>query len=459
LRMKVKNQPSFFFNCHCDQKVVKDYQTKYNAVDRLLEENPELLNITHKDLKEFGNSGGRESDYSSEQIMRMFLVKEIERETYRGLIIRVNDSDFLRNFVRIGVGRVMTISLLNAAFKNIKATTWKKVNGILVKTLAKAEKISGDRLRLDSTVSETNIHFPTDSSLLWDSYRTVARLVGACSAEDRRLNCGNRFHDKKIKRLHTFISTQGSRQSKSTKRKVAKNMKALVERVEAVYEVGQTYVSNALAIGITRGPIAVLIKELVDFLPLVKHVTVQARRSQINGETVPASERIFSIFEPHTELLKRGKAGKPVEFGHMVSIGQTEDKIISYYSVEEKSRHDIEHKTEALEGHKKIFEKYPDEFTADKNYYESMEDVEEWEKKINVFAIGKKGKRTEEQEAREHTPEFRDLQRFRAGCEGSISVLKRAFSLRRCLYRTFESFAASIGLMVLSHNLIQLAMR
>jgi IS5 family transposase len=459
LRIKVQNQPSFFFNCRCDQKVVKDYQVKYNAVDRLLEENPELLNIVHKDLKEFGNSGGRESDYSSEQILRMFLVKEMERETYRRLIIRINDSDFLRNFVRIGMGRVMTISMLNAAFKNIKAATWKKVNEILIKTLAKGEQISGNRLRLDSTVSETNIHFPTDSSLLWDSYRTVSRLVGACSSEDRRLNCGNRFHDKKIKRLHTFISTQGSRQNKSAKRNVAKSMKALVERVEAVCDAGQAYVTHAMAIGIKRESVEILIRELVGFLPLVKQVTVQARRSQINGETVPASERIFSIFEPHTELLKRGKAGKSVEFGHMVSIGQTADKIISYYSVEEKSRHDIEHKNEALEEHKKIFGEYPNEFTADKNYYESMEDVDKWEKRIDVFAVGKKGKRTEEQEAREHTREFRDLQRFRAGCEGSISVLKRAFSLRRCLYRTFETFAASIGLMVLSHNLILLAMR
>ena len=176
-----------------------------------------------------------------------------------------------------------------------------------------------------------------------------------------------------------------------------------------------------------------------------------------NGEKVPAAERIFSIFEPHTELLKRGKAHKQNEFGHMLTIGQTGEKYICFYNVEEKSRHDIDMGDAALESNKRKFGGYPNNFAADKNYYGGPGHLADWEAKVGVYAVGKKGRRTEEETQREHSDIFRFLQRFRAGCEGSISVLKRVFGLFRCYFRGFKSFAASIGRIVFCHNLVLLA--
>ena len=193
-------------------------------------------------------------------------------------------------------------------------------------------------------------------------------------------------------------------------------------------------------------------------IPKVAHVALQSRRAWINGETVPAAERIFSIFEEHTELLMRGKTRKPIEFGHLVTLGQTQEKFISFYSVEERSRHDSVYKDEVLADHRKQFESYPNRFTADKNYHVSMEDTREWEKEIEIYAVGKKGRRNIDEEHREHTEEFRLAQQVRAGCEGSISVLKRAFGLKRVLNRGFKSFAAAIGCLVFCHNLVLLAL-
>ena len=141
----------------------------------------------------------------------------------------------------------------------------------------------------------------------------------------------------------------------------------------------------------------------------------------------------------------------------MVSIGQTEEKFISYYCVEEKSRHDIYLGDEALKDHKKKFGSYPTGFAADKNYYGGPEHTAKWEKRITQYAVGKKGRRDEEETVREHSVVFRLLQKFRAGCEGSISVLKRAFGLFRCLNRGFNSFASSIGNTVFCHNLVVLS--
>lgn len=200
----------------------------------------------------------------------------------------------------------------------------------------------------------------------------------------------------------------------------------------------------------------VRIEELERILPDMRHVVAQSRRA-FNGETVPARERIFSIFEPHTELLMRGKEHKPFEFGHLVQIGQTAEKFISFYAVESVSEHDCETVDPALEDHKESFGAYPNEFSTDKNYYTSMEHIAKWEEEIDIFSMCKKGNRKPEELAREHGFLFKLAQKFRAVCEGSILVLKRVFGLRRCLNRGFNSFAASVGCLVFCHNLVVLS--
>ena len=455
--MKVQMKPCFLFNVSKEQSVVVNYREKYNQIDMLLQNNPGILNAFHDDIKDYGSDDGRESHYSSEQILRMIIIQILEAHDYRSLVIRVSESDFLRNFARIGMGKVMSFGLINGAAKRIGATTWKKINRSLFNYAKEAKAVTGEAVRVDSTVTESNIHYPTDSFLLWDCYRTLCRLLHKVASEDRLLECGIRVHLKKIKQLHTFISTNCGRQSKSSKRAVKKAMKTLIERTEALANKVAAFVISAEKSGRQNIVTGALCDEIRRLLPLVKKVTDQSIRSSINGETVPAKERIFSIFEEHTELLKRGKAQKPCEFGHLVTLAQTAEKFITYYSIEERSRHDTVHKDLVLKDHKERFGKYPDIFAADKNYYTDMEDVAYWEERVDTFAVGKKGKRDALETEREHSESFRSAQRFRAGCEGSISVLKRAFGLKRCLSRGFKSFASSIGCLVFCHNLVNLA--
>jgi IS5 family transposase len=309
-------------------------------------------------------------------------------------------------------------------------------------------------LRVDSTVCESNIHYPTDAALLWDSYRVAARMMRQCVDAEPALDMGNRFRTKRVKHLFTFIATHGGRVK--SKRKVRSTMNELIKSVDGTCAVSRQFVDNAKNIGKISVKAIAILKDLKDKIPLMEQVVSCARRVY-NGETVPAAERIFSIFEPHTELLKRGKARKPVEFGHMVTIAQTAEKFISFYNVEETSRHDINLGDEALKDHNRKFGVFPKEFTADKNYYGGPEHLTKWEKRIDVYAVGKKGRRDEEETQREHGYMFRLLQKFRAGCEGTISVLKRAFGLFRCLFRGFRSFASSIGRIVFCHNLVVLS--
>ena len=186
-------------------------------------------------------------------------------------------------------------------------------------------------------------------------------------------------------------------------------------------------------------------------------VVKQATRRVMYGEVVANSEKIFSLFEPHTELLKRGKAHKPLEFGHMVLLEQVENKFISDYEVFAKRPNESLLVDGILERHEKIFGDYPGSFTADRSFYESMEQVRSLEKVIDNVSIAKKGSRSEEELEREHDPVFKMLQRFRAGIEGTISYLKRCFKMSRCLYRSFQTYCASVGCHVFAHNLIVLS--
>ncbi len=454
MRQKITICPSFSATIPCVQSIVSEYHAKYNKISVILDKNPSILDSFHADLATFGSSGGRECSFSSEQVLRMFIIKMIECFTWRELIIRVSESDFLRNFAEIGVGKLMTFSFLCAASKNITAQTYQTINEILLKYAKDAGKTTSESLRVDSTVVESNIHYPTDSSLLWDSYRVGSRLLGAF--RDLDIRCFSyRFHVKKVKKLHTFISTHVGKKSKYTLKQVVKNRNTLIERVDELNQKMQAFVSESKEWALTDEQ-TVLRNEIVSLLVKTEHVVTQATRA-LGGETVPAKERIFSIFEEHTELLMRGKANKPCEFGHMVTIAQTREKLISYYNVEETSPHDSAMTEVVLNAHKKIFGVYPAKFTADKNYYKSMNVVDEWEKKIDVFSVGKKGRRSEQETVREHSESFMDMQKFRAGCEGSISVLKRGFGLKRLLSRSFKSFAAWIGAIVFSHNLVKLA--
>jgi IS5 family transposase len=177
----------------------------------------------------------------------------------------------------------------------------------------------------------------------------------------------------------------------------------------------------------------------------------------LQGEPVPNEEKLFSLFEPHTELLKRGKAGKDVEFGHMVQIQQVREKFITDYDVYEARPSEPKLLKPTLESHAQLFGHLPQELSADKGYYESMDALRALEQAIPVVSIAKKGSRTAEETERERDPLFRHAQAFRAGVEGTISFLKRVLRLARCFNKGWEHFLATVGQTVFAHNLLILA--
>ncbi len=451
---KIKLEQEYLdFSKKSTLKVVQEYRAKYEGIGLILEASPKILDIAHKDFgrvlskSEYGRGG-----YTSEQILRSIVVMFVEAVSYRDAVVMIENSDFLRNFVKLGNKTTMDFTFLCKAYSALSEETWKEINEALSGYAKKEGKITEDKLRLDTTAYETNIHHPTDSSLLWDSYRTLARLMRAACDEMRAVGLTHRFHTKKVRKLALFISRNGGKKDRGIQRKLKNTYRKLIERVKwaaSVGEVAMRLLSQALDVATAEA--------LKQYLPIIGKIIGQAERRVLMGEQVPSGEKVYSLFEEHTELIKRGKARKPIEFGHKVLLAETGEKFIIHYEAMPTQKADKELIEASLNAHKKVFRCGPEVLAGDKGFYESRQQLEGLEKKIETVSICKKGRRTEEEDHRESTEEFKAGQRFRAGIEGTISVLKRAFKLGRCFFKGFKNFASSVGCSVFCHNLVMLA--
>jgi IS5 family transposase len=432
-------------------KVVKEYRKKYEAISEVLADNPEVISLAHRDWSRAlsVSSGGRRSGYTSEEILRALVVMFAEGDSYREVVVRIENSQFLQHFVGLGPKPMMDYTFLSKAFGSLSEETWQAMNGALSRYATEENKITGEKLRLDTTVYETNIHYPTDSSLLWDSFRTLARILKRVQKEFPELEFRHRYHVKKVKKLSYFIARNGGSKNKSRRRKVKRVYRTLIARVRWIVGIAEEML-EVLKRDHPHG------KELGHYIALVKRIIDQAEKRIFEGIILPPSQKVYSLFEEHTELLKRGKARKPIEFGHKVLLAQTKEKFIHHYEVLPRQRDDAELLGSAITTHQRLFGGGPDVLATDKGFYKNMGQIENLEENIETVSICKKGRRTSEQQARERTEAFIAGQRFRAGCEGSISVLKRVFKLGLCLFKGFKNYAASVGCAVFCHNLIVL---
>ena len=464
MRIKINPQDPLDFR-PSRLKVTREYHEKYHAVDRILTESPKILNVFHREISVILSKEGRkrEAGFTSDQLLRAILVMEIEGLPYRETVVRIDDSQFLRRFVRVFDGDVMDYSLLCKAYKAISPQAWKEMNRLLGRYAIDRELITGTSLRVDTTACEANIHYPTDSSLLWDCYRVTSRLIARVREYDAAAVGPGRLQNRRVKRLMLRITRQANNKEKN-RRRLKRPYRALLAHVSRVLDWSRQ-VRNRVREGLAAQEydlqvgliLTGLVNEMDDYDCLTEQAIDQTSRRVLDGEKVPNTEKLFSIFEPHTELLIRGKVAKPIEFGHMILLQQVEEKFITGYDVFERRPRDESLVDPILKGHQKTFGQLPESFTADKGFYQSMAKLWELEKDIPHVSIAKKGFRTEEEKEREHHPMFQALQRFRAGIEGTISALKRVFKMCRCLYRSFRTYCSSVGAHVFAHNLIVLA--
>jgi IS5 family transposase len=201
-------------------------------------------------------------------------------------------------------------------------------------------------------------------------------------------------------------------------------------------------------------------RKIDHYCQLGLRVIDQSSRRVLKGEQVPTEEKIYSIFEVHTDLIKRGKVQKPFEFGHKIFLAESARGLITQYRVLEGNPSDHIHVTPSLERHKETFDWAPDWYSSDRGFFSDENIKACQDAAVKLVCIPQRGgKRTSKREALENSPEFKKGQRFRAGIEGRISVLFRGRGMKRCLAEGRERFELLIGAAVLANNLMAIAHR
>ena len=470
MRTKQNTQPEFVYQLPSAAKITDDYFHRYAFISDYLDSHPAIGNRVHKDLRKplakatRKGPQGQACSFSSDTVLRLCIVKVLENTSYRGTIVRADDSPRLREFTGIHNGLMMSPSTFNRLANAIRPGTWEAINQLLTEAAVAEGLITGEHLRLDTTATETNIHWPTDSGILWDTYRVLDRHVQAIRRLHPSLLSDKRLHAKLAKRLHSRISRTARHRTEKSRQERKRHYERLLALVAGILDWVPTLCERVRAEAPRSSHSALdllalesRVAEIEDVVPLGRQAVDQARRRVLLGEQVPNDEKLFSIFEPHTELLIRGKANKDIEFGHMVNICQVDSKFITDYEVFEKKPVEYELIDGAIERHEELFGAPPDVLAADKGYWQDAVTRERLRKQIDMVSIAKKGGCTEEERAYERSLPFRLAQGFRAGVEGSISFLKRMLGLWRCMNTGFDRFVSTVASSVFAHNLLILS--
>jgi len=388
-----------------------------------------------------------------------WILMRIKNWDYRELAERIRDGITLRLFTRFYSNPVPKHDAFNRGHNRLTPELIRSLNEHLVRAAVQEGLEDGDALRGDTTVVETDIHHPTDASLLWDMVRVITRhltrLRKLVPHELPRYPKRTRAAKRRMQELQRMTASQRDHQQLPKYRELIaiteEALKNARHAVEATTESKGRTLNNVLAIEVLR-------KQITEFCALGDRVVHQARRRVINNEQVPAAEKIYSIFEPHTALIKRGKTGKPIEFGHKIYLAETRIGLITQYWVLDGNPSDEDHVVKSIQSHKTMFGCAPILYANDRGAY-SAENVKFCQEEgVDCVCVPQRGgKKTTEREALENSAEFKQGQRFRAGIEGRISVLFRGRGMKRCLAAGRRGLELLVGLAVLANNLLRIA--
>lgn len=431
------------------------------AISDFIDEHPKLVEKVRRDLErglkrpDTGRSG-----LTAQQVLRSLTLMRVKNWDYRELRERIADGFTLRRFTSFNSKRVPKHDAFNRAFNRLTPQTLQAVNNAVIRAAVDLGLEDGTKLRVDTTVVETDIHHPTDNTLLWDAVRVITRLVGRLDdlvpagvgpftkrtrsarrrmQEIQRMTSRER-HTQQVPKYRALIETATQ---------VVRDARGVVKRTEEVADVADIQI--LMTIDAIR-------HEIERYCELGDRVISQARRRVLNGEQVPNEDKLYSIFETHTDLIKRGKVLKPVEFGHKVFLAESARGLITQYEVLSGNPADQVHVEPSLARHKKVFGHAPTVYSGDRGFFREENIQECKDAGVKLPCIPQSGgKRSAEREALEKSPEFKKGQRFRAGIEGRISVLFRGRGMKRALVEGRERFELLVGAAVLANNLLIIA--
>jgi IS5 family transposase len=397
----------------------------------------------------------------AEVVLRLLILKHIRNWSYVVLEREVRANLVYREFTRVGSTKMPDAKTMGRWGLALGPEVIKQIHERVAKIARGNGLAQGRKMRVDTTVVETNIHYPTDSSLLGDGVRVLIRtmkkitkIVGAAGTK-----LCDRSRSAKLRVLD--IARTARAKGKPRQERLKRAYGQLLNSTSRVVGQARRF-SREIAEGVKRSTNALhqlalegLRQELDAMVPLVKQVMKQTRARIFRGDT-RSEGKLLSLFEPSTEVIRKGKAAKPNEFGKMVKLQEAENQIVIDYEVYARRPNDSDLLIAAIETHQAMLGRAPRLVAADAAFYSTRNEAAAKAMGVKRVCIPNRFTQSPERKREQKKRWFRNGQKWRTGCEGRISVAKRRHGLDRCRYKGFDGMNRWVGLGIIADNVVNI---
>lgn len=397
----------------------------------------------------------------AETVLRLLILKHVRNWSYDVLEREVRANLVYRDFTRVGGGKTPDAKTMGRWGVALGPEVLKQIHERMVRIAQDNGVTTGRRMRVDTTVVETNIHHPTDSTLLGDGVRVLTRLMkkiaNIAGAAGTKLRDRTRSVKLRLLEIGRVARSKGPvRQDRLTQ-----HYRRLLEATSRVVGQAKRF-SEEIAQGVKRSrslfqqlALEGLRRQLDEMMPRVKQVMKQTRARIFRGIT-RSEGKLLSLFEPSTEVIRKGKAGKPNEFGKMVKLQEAENQIVIDYEVYARRPNDSDILVAAIDTHQALLGRTPRLVAADAAFYSNKNETAAKAKGVKRVCIPNRSTKSPERKREQKKRWFRNGQKWRTGCEGRISVVKRRHGLDRCRYKGFVGMQRWVGLGVIADNIVNI---
>jgi transposase, IS5 family len=443
MRQKLTRQMSLF-----SVTARHDIGKELGVFSEILDATPEMLDLVYKDLirnrrQETGRPG-----MTAEQVLRACVLKQYRSLTYEELAFHLEDSNSFRAFTRLEMGQYPSSSALQESIKPLTEETWEAIHYCLMQYARKAGIENGRKIRIDSTAIDSDVHDPTDASLLWDGVRIITRWLEEGHALTPRPEYRYSDHLRVVKKRHLAVVNAKKEEARvAAYRDMTLYAGKVVGYAKEAIPALQSYKANDIDDMLTALNLQAQLKRAVE---LLERVISQTERRVFRGEKVPVSEKVVSFFEDHTDIIVKSR--REVQYGHKVFINSGKSNLILDCLIERGNPADSEQYVPMLKRHLGIFGRMPRQASADGGFASKKNLADAKKLKIKDVAFAKRRGLAVLDMVKSHWV-YKRLKNFRAGIEANISTLKRAFGLGRCNWKGWEGFKRYVLSSIFAYNL------
>jgi transposase, IS5 family len=431
--------------------------------DRILDDDAivtavyEALGKRHPKSRSRGRHGA-----PAEMVLRLLVLKHVRNWSYEVLEREVRANLVYRDFTRVGGGKMPDAKTMGRWGLAVGPRAIKQVHARMMTIAQDQGVVEGRRMRVDTTVVETNVHYPTDSSLLGDGVRVLIRTMKKITKIAGESGTRLRDRSRSVKLRLLDIARAARSRAKQSPQKLKRAYGQLLNSTSRVVGQAKQFSAEIVAGAKRAADLLAQLKldglrqQIDEMVPLVKQVMKQTRARIYRGDT-HFEGKLLSVFEPSTEIIRKGKAGKPNEFGKMVKLQEAENQIVIDFEVYDKRPNDSDLLVPAIDIHQATLGRAPYLVAADAGFYSGKNESTAKAKGVKRVCIPNRSTKSAERRREQKKRWFRNGQKWRTGCEGRISVVKRRHGLNRCRYKGEVGMKRWVGLGVISDNLINIA--